>query len=563
MAAPLMEKRTMTRMSGGKALVESLYAHNVETVFGVLGSTLLPAYDALCDRSDIRLIAPRSEDGAVHMADAYTRVSGKPGVAMITVGAGAVASLSAMGEAYAESWPLLNIITQVPTPYLDQAKGVYHECPGQLDMFKPVTGWTHRVMSTAEIPDAVREAFRRMNSGRRRPVALEIPADLLRNEAEVEIGAPLPIDKVAVDDTAIARAADMLASAARPILWAGGGVVQAGAGKELQALAELLQAPILSTSGSRGIVSEDHPLMLGNLLTMAYAVESQVMDTADVMLALGTRLTERTTRSRRKDAESDVTGRSAKGWTMRIPKKLIHADIDQGEFGKNYPPELTIHGDAKDVLVKLIAALRAKGMPTRASRTADIGAIKAAARKELRQRVPAEMEMIDGIREALPRDTIVSAQSIVGHWTRYTLEMYQPASFLFANTFGSMGYAFHAAIGAKIACPNRPVVAFSGDGGFMFGAGELATIAHYRLNIPIVIFNNGGYKILNNTQRRRFGRTIGTELTNPDFIKLGEAFGFRTARAKGTVELKKALQEALVADSPTMIEVPIEFVPYR
>jgi acetolactate synthase-1/2/3 large subunit len=173
------------------------------------------------------------------------------------------------------------------------------------------------------------------------------------------------------------------------------------------------------------------------------------------------------------------------------------------------------------------------------------------------------MKMIDAIREALPRDAIVAAQSIIGHWTRYVLPMYQPRCFLFANTFGSMGYSFHAAIGAKIAFPDRAVVALCGDGGFMFGAGELATIAHYRLNMPIVIFNNGGYKILNNTQRRRFGRTIGTELTNPDFIKLGEAFGFRTARANGPAELKQALQEAIVADSATMIEVPIELVPYR
>lgn len=553
----------MTRMSGGKALVESLYAHNVETVFGVLGSTLLPAYDALCDRSDIRLIAPRSEDGAVHMADAYARVTGKPGVAMVTVGAGAVASLSAMGEAYAESWPVLNIVTQVPTPYLDQARGVYHECPAQLEMFKHVTGWAHRVKSTAEIPEAVREAFRRMNSGRRRPVALEIPADLLRNEEDVEIPAPAPIERVAVDEARVARAADMLAGASRPVIWAGGGVVHARAGRELQEIAELLQAPILSTSGSRGIVSEEHPLMLGNLLTMAYTVESKVLDTADAMLAIGTRFSERTTRTRRKDAESDVTGRSAKGWTMRMPKRLIHVDIDPGEFSKNYPPELAIHGDARDVLQRLIAVLRAKPMPPRPPRGEEIVAVKAAARKELRDRVPAEMEMIDAIREALPRDTIVAAQSIVGHWTRYALPMYQPNSFLFANTFGSMGFSFHAAIGAKIACPNRPVVAFCGDGGFMFGAGELATIAHYRLNIPVVIFNNGGYKILNNTQRRRFGRTIGTELTNPDFVKLGEAFGFRTCRANGSAELKQALQQALAADAPTMIEVPIEFVPYR
>ena len=553
----------MARMSGGKALVETLYKHHVETVFGVLGSTLLPAYDALCDRSDIRLIAPRGEDGAVHMADAYTRVSGKPAVAMITVGAGAAASLSAMGEAYAESWPLLNIVTQVPTPYLDMAKGVYHENPGQLDMFKPVTKWAHRVTKTEDIPGAVQEAFRRMNSGRRRPVVLEIPADLLRNEADVEIPGPAPLDPMPVNDAALGRAADLLLAAARPVIWAGGGTVQAGAGKALQEVAELLQAPIISTSGSRGIVSEEHPLMLGNLLTMAYTVESRALDTADAMLGIGTRFSERTTRSRRKDAESDVTGRSAKGWTMRFPKNLVHVDVDPAEFNLNYPAALTVQADAKEFLEKLAVVLRAKLKSPRPSRVQEITAIKADAWKELRERVPAEMEMIDAIREALPRDAIVAAQSIIGHWTRYVLPMYQPGCFLFANTFGSMGYSFHAAIGAKIAHPNRAVVALCGDGGFMFGAGELATIAHYRLNMPIIVFNNGGYKILNNTQRRRFGRTIGTELTNPDFIKLGEAFGFHTARANGPAELKQALKTAIAADTATLIEVPIELVPYR
>jgi acetolactate synthase-1/2/3 large subunit len=193
----------------------------------------------------------------------------------------------------------------------------------------------------------------------------------------------------------------------------------------------------------------------------------------------------------------------------------------------------------------------------------EIGAVKREAREELIERVPAEIELLDAIRKVLPKDTIVAAQSIAGHWARYALPMYEPSSFLFANTFGSMGFAFHAAIGAKIACPERPVVAFCGDGGFMFGCGELATIAHYRLNIPIVVFNNGGYKILNNTQRRRYGRTIGTELTNPDFVKLGESFGFRACRANGPAELMSALRDALAADAATMIEVPIEFVPYR
>ena len=553
----------MARMSGGKALVESLNVHGVETVFGVLGSTLLPVYDALCDRSDIRLIAPRGEDGAVHMADAYARVSGKVGVAMVTVGAGAVASLSAMGEAYAESWPVLNIVTQVPTPYLDQDKGVYHECPRQLEMFKPVTGWAHRVTSVAEIPEAVREAFRRMRSGRPRPVALEIPADLLRNEDDVNIRAPAEIEPVAADEAAIAKAAELLAKAERPLLWAGGGVVKAQAGRELLALAELLQAPILGTNGSRGVVSEDHPMMLGNVLTMCSTVETKILETADVMLALGTRFSERATRTRRKDAEADVTGRSAKGWTIRIPKQLIHVDIDESEFGKNYKPTLAVRGDAREVLQALLERLGGNGARQRPSRVREISAVKREAREELIKRVPAEVELLDAIREVLPKNTIVAAQSIAGHWARYALPMYEPSSFLFANTFGSMGFAFHAAIGAKIACPDKPVVAFCGDGGFMFGCGELATIAHYRLNIPIVVFNNGGYKILNNTQRKRYGRTIGTELTNPDFVKLGESFGFRACRANGSSELMSALRDALAADGPTMIEVPIEFVPYR
>src|SRR5205085_704815 len=198
--------------------------------------------------------------------------------------------------------------------------------------------------SVAEIPEAVREAFRRMRSGRPRPVALEIPADLLRNEDEVNSRPPAEIERVAADEAAIAKAAELLAKAQRPLLWSGGGVVKAQAGPELQALAELLQAPILGTNGSRGVVSEDHPLMLGNVLTMCSTVETKILETADVMLALGTRFSERATRTRRKDAEADVTGRSAKGWTIRIPKQLIHVDIDDSEFGKNYKPTLAVRG---------------------------------------------------------------------------------------------------------------------------------------------------------------------------------------------------------------------------
>ncbi len=553
----------MPRMTAAKAMIETLAVNGVDTVFGVLGSTLFEAYNELFEHPQIRLITPRGEDGALHMADAYARVTGKVGVGMITVGAGAAYSVSAMGEAYAESIPVLNIVTQVPTPYLDQEKGIYHECKDQMGFFRPVTGWCHRITTAAEMAPAIDEAFKRMRSGRPRPVMLEIPADVLKMEADVVIPPRAQGTKPEVKAQDVSRAADALAAARAPLLWAGGGAVGAGAGGELAALAEMLGAPILSTNGSRGIVSDENPLMIDNIMTMSPIIESEILNTADVMLALGTRFSERATRSTDKKAALDVTGRSAKGWTIKIPEHLIHVDIDPGEFNHNVSAAHAVHADARDFLQKLIAELKARKYKPPEPRVERIAMIKDRAHAGLRERVPVEMQLLADLRKVLPRNGIVAAQSILGHWARYALDMYEPGKFLFANTFGSMGYAFHAAIGAKIACPERPVVALCGDGGFMFGCGELATIAHYKLPIVLVIFNNGGFKILQNTQKKRFGRHIGTDLTNPDFMKLGDAFGFATARIDDLAQLAPAIGEGLARDRATLIEVPIEFKPYR
>ena len=553
----------MPRMTAAKAMIETLAVNGVDTVFGVLGSTLFQAYDELYEHPQIRLITPRGEDGALHMADSYARVTNKIGVGMITVGAGAAYSVSAMGEAYAESIPVLNIVTQVPTPYLDQEKGIYHECKDQMGFFRPVTGWCHRITKPEEMAPAIEEAFRRMRSGRPRPVMLEVPADVLKMEAEVVIPPAAQGAKPAVKAQDVARAADALTAAKSPLLWAGGGAVRSGAGGELATLAEMLGAPILGTNGSRGIVSDDNPLMIDNIMTMSPIIEDEILNTADVMLALGTRFSERATRSTDKKAALDVTGRSAKGWTIKIPKNLIHVDIDPAEFNHNVPAAQTVHADARDFLQKLIAELKARKYKLSEPRVERIAMIKDRAHAGLRERVPIEMQLLADLRKVLPRNGIVAAQSILGHWARYTLDMYEPGKFLFANTFGSMGYAFHAAIGAKIACPERPVVALCGDGGFMFGCGEMATIAHYKLPIVLVIFNNGGFKILQNTQKKRFGRHIGTDMTNPDFMKLGDAFGFATACIDDLAQLAPEIAAGLARDRATLIEMPIEFKPYR
>lgn len=551
----------MARMDGGRSVVESLRVHGVRTVFGVVGSTLFSVFDALYDDPQISLITPRGEDGAGHMADAYARVTGEAGVCLFTIGAGAAYGLSAIGEAYADSVPVLVICTQIPSQYLDKNKGVYHECQDQLMMFRPVTSWCHRISHVGEISGAIREAFYRMRSGRPRPVMLEIPADVLSEQADINIAQPAPLSVLAPSDDLIKAAAKALQSAKCPVIWAGGGVVSAQAGEDLKELADLLQAPVFGTSTSKGILSDDYPLMLGNILTQSSIIESQILNTADVMLALGTRFSERATRSTDTQAGRDAIGRSTKGWTVRLPNNLIHVDIDSGEFGRNYAPSLAIHADVRLTLRKLLDTLRSKKLPPRKPNASQIQELKLAARGDIRKRFPEEIELLEELRRVIPNDAIVSAQSIPGHWARFAFPMYQPASFLFAYSFGSMGYAFHAAIGAKIALPKRSVIALCGDGGFMFGCGEMATIAHYRLPIPIVIFNNNGFKILQTSQRRRFGRVIGTDLTNPDFVKLGESFGFRTDRVTDIPALGRSIKKAFSADAPTLIEAVLDFRP--
>lgn len=552
----------MKRMDGGKAVVESLRAHGVQTVFGVVGSTLFSVYDALYDDPDIRLITPRGEDGAGHMADAYARVTGREGVCLFTVGAGAAYGLSAIGEAYADSIPVLVICTQIPTKYLDQNKGVYHECRDQLAMYEPVTGWCTRVTRAEDIPGVIAEAFTRMRSGRPRPVMIEIPADVLSAACDALIPQPATMAPSSPDRAAVTSAVNLLLAARRPVIWAGGGVVRAGAGAQLQLLAERLSAPVLSTSTSKGVMPDDHPLMFGNILTQSQRIEAEIVNQADLVLAIGTRFSERATRSTNPQAGRDAIGRSVQGWTVRMPDKLIHVDVDATEFGKNYAPTLAIQADAGAFLSEVLAALPASARGAgKVGNEARFQALKAEARADIKQRFPEEMELLDALRRAIPRDAIVSAQSIPGHWARFAFEMYQPASFLFAYSFGSMGYAFHAVIGAKLAQPERPVIALCGDGGFMFGVGEMATIAQYQLPIPVVIFNNSGFKILQTSQKRRYGRVIGTDMVNPDFIKLGDSFGFRTERVTTIAALATSIQTAFAAAGPTLIEAVIEFTP--
>jgi acetolactate synthase-1/2/3 large subunit len=536
----------MTKLTGGQAVVKTLEAEGAEVAYGILGSHCMPTFDALAD-SSIRLIVPRCEDAAGHMADAYTRVSNNPGVVLTTVGPGACGVSNAMGEAYNESWPMMHVSTQIMTQYMGQEKGMYHDGPNQKDMFKPVSSWQHTVTSAGEIPEAINEGYRRMRTGRPRPVFIEIPSDVLINEDDIKILPRANVTPPPIKDSELKDSLNLIINAKRPLLWFGGGTVKANAMAEVKQLAEMLQAPVLCTNGSKGVLSEDHPLALGNLLTISDTLQNELLAKADVVLGVGIRFSQRAT----------------KQWTVPMPETVIHADIDKAEFGKNYKAKVTVEGDAKVFLQSLLTALEKKGFKAEKNRCDEISALKIKAIEELKKKQPAVFDILLEIRDMLPRDAIVASQSIMGHWTRFGFECYQPGSFLFANTFGCMGFAFHAAVGAKAAFPDRKIIAFCGDGGFTYGSGELATLQQYNLAMPIIIFNNGGYSIIRQRQDAKYGRNIGTVLTNPDYVQLAKAYGFKGIKINNPDELAPAIRKALNDNTTWIIEVPFEFEGYR
>ncbi len=530
----------MANMTGGQAIVGQLKAEGVDTIFGIIGESTYSLYDALYDEPDIRHYTTRNELGAASMADGYARVTGRPGVCFSTVGPGATHTLSALGEAFAESSPVLHITGQIEADLVGQDRGVYHESPDQLALFEPLTMWAFRARSVADIPWAIHEAFRLFKTRRPQPVHIEVPRDIIAGTGDADILPSEEYEPARAETSDVRRAVQMLLQADRPIVYSGGGVTRSGAGAELTTLAEMLQAPVVNTCVGKGTIPADHPLSMGHLM-MTPPVRALIED-ADVMLAVGTKFTHRATAN----------------WGIKMPRHLVQIDIDSSQFGLNYPAELCLEGDARAVLQQVLEEVVKAGPLERPSRAAEVEAARTAGYDGLRERFPRQLRILEEIRELLPRDGILCAQSIIGHWSRVAFPSYEPRTYLYANSFGSIGWSFQAGFGAKFALPDRKVMTICGDGGLMLNCGELAGAVENGVKMPVVVFNNGGYYIMKLGQEKLFnGRHIGVDLHNPDFVKLAEAFGARGVRVDSMDEFKPALKEALDADALTLIEYPI------
>ena len=529
----------MTRMTGGQALAKSLYLEGVRVIFGLPGVQLYHALDGLQGEPGIRFITTRHEQATTYMADGYARAGGGIGTAMMVPGPGLQNASAGIGTAFAASSPILVVSGQIERDLIGADRGILHEVNDQLDTIRPVTKWAKRILDPAEIPDAVHEAFYHLKTGRPRPVEIEIPPETLADLADVELREPEEYPHPAADGAAVQTGARILAEAVNPLIWAGGGVISSGAEAALLRVAEYLQAPVITTPEGKGAISERHPLALGahRLRNDPVAREEPNFD---AILAVGTRM-------------------ANPAWLGG--QRIVQIDIDPEELGRNYENTFGIAGDARQTLESLyqnLAGLTA----ARASREGEISALRQR-RAETSLRVEPQESLTATIRNAMPEDGIlISGMTQIGYYCRSFYPVYQPRTFLTSSYSGNLGYAFPVALGAKVAQPDKAVVAVSGDGGFLFNSQELATAVQHGINVVVVVFNDNAYGNVLRDQVNRFdGRIYGAALHNPDFVKLAEAYGARGVRAEGAGQLESALREALAIDAPTLIEVPVQAMP--
>ena len=528
-------------MTGGEAVVDALTAHGVDTVFGIPGAHNLSVYDALLD-GNIRHIQARHEQGAAFMADGYARASGRIGVCLVTSGPAALNTLTSLGTAYSDSSPVLCIASQIPTAGIGYEKGYLHECTDQLACFHPVTGWAKRAESVASISNLLRDAFAHMLNGRSRPTFLEIPCDILDAVDETEACYPREVSRLQPKPEDVATAAKHLRFSKNPVIWIGGGVIASNAGQELCQLAEKLQPPVFTTVLGKGAIPEDHPLSAGTAILHPTAQE--FVANCDVMLAIGTRFTEEETC----------------GWKLRLPKTLIHIDVDSRELHRNYPATAGITGDARESLKSLNEAL--SDMDKRPENAAKVANLKKAIFRDCRAIAPEGVDLVQTLQDVFPRDTIlVSDLTVAAYWCRRLLELYDPRSNIYPWGFCTLGFGLPAAIGAKLACPDRPVVCLTGDAGFLFNSQELAVSVECNIPVVIIIFNDNGYGALRPQQVHRFGRTHSVDAYNPNFVDLSQAYGVHAKRVDEISHLGSALKEALNTDATALIEVNVTVPP--
>lgn len=524
-------------MTVSSFLIESLQASGTGVFFGLPGVHALGLWNAL-EKAGARYIGFRHEQAAAHAADGYGRITGNPGVVLLSTGPGALNAVSALAEALVSSSPVVAITSAIPSSLTGKQKGYLHDSKDLQPAFASVTRFSARANSADEIPELIAAALEASLGSRPGPSLLEIPTDLL--DAGLAAAAQgFSRTRLQPDPQQIEEAAFLLGIAARPVIWAGGGILRSGASAELTELAEATGAPVITTFMGKTAIAQDHPLSIGTFVRQPEAI--QLLADADLLLAVGTRFS------------AMATG----NWKMTLPPQLIHIDIDPTEIGCNYPARLGIVADAKTALGSLTRALRDKNKGNDPpARQEEVARIRKSVLERARQTGPREMEFLDAIRAVLaPATPVVADMNVASYWAWPFFETTVPNTFHTPYGYASLGWAFPAALGIT-AATNRPAVALCGDGGFQYHLQELATAAQHSLPVITIVFNDQSWGVLKAFELSRYQTDFGTALPSPNFPALAASFGIRSARAEDPPTLAASLKEALHRGGPALIEVP-------
>jgi acetolactate synthase-1/2/3 large subunit len=521
-------------VKGGDILIECLKAQGVSAVFGMPGTQNIQIYDALLQRGTgtIDHYLVRHEYAATQMADGYARATGEPGVAITVPGPGASNASTGILEAFTDCAPVLLITGQSDSSlYSKHPSKMFHGLD-QMRFFESITKYCAIAHTVDEIPLVVENAFKAMRSGRPGPTMLEFPMDVVTGEGEVRIPPRVERSELPPPDEAdLSTAVETIRNAKMPVIFAGSAVFHSNARNELRLLAEKLNAPVIVTRNGKGVLPEDHPLALQ--ICYGY-LGREALERADCLIGIGPRFTSIDTRN----------------WSLELPQPFIQIDEDANEIGLEYPCDVGVVGDLKLTLQALIEDV-APGQ----NGWDEILA-------ELRTKFDAQpsLPIIHELQDVLPRDTIYAIDvHALGYASFAELPIYDPRTFLYPNIGVALGHAYPAAIGAKVAHPDRPVICFSGDGGFLMGAVEMATAMKYGINVVAIVVNDGALSAIKGSQLKGCeGRTIDTDLLNPDFVEFAQSFGAYAKRVENLGDFKDTLRDALAAEKPALIEVMLQ-----
>jgi acetolactate synthase I/II/III large subunit len=540
----------MVEMIGAKALITSLEKEGVDIVFGLPGGANLPIYDELVD-ANFRHVLVRHEQAAAHMADGYARIKRKAGVCMATSGPGATNLITGIATAHADSIPMVAITGQVPVAMI--GKDAFQETD-IIGIANPCTKYAFQPRKAVEIPEIVKKAFYITESGRPGPVLVDIPKDVQQEKTEIEFPDLIKVRgyKPAFDPdlSQIEKALGLIMKAEKPIIMAGGGVILSGAFNELQALAEILMCPVVTTFKGKGSFPENHPLAMGPIGMHGHAEANKIIIEADCIIAIGARFSDRSV------GRFDEFGKGM---------SIIHLDVDPAEIGKNKSVDVAVVGDVKSSLRTLVKMLTTKGIrkdPDNSwlKRRKELIDYYTSTIKDYSREITAK-KTLKKLRELLPAEAIVTTE--VGQcqmWASLHFDVITPGTFFSSTGLGTMGFGFPASIGAKAAKPDVPVIDIAGDGSFNMTENSLAVSVLEKLPVIVFLLNNYMLGMVAQWQRTFYNRRyMGVEQNRcPDYVKLAESYGAQGLRVQSLNELEKAIKAGLSSDVATVIDIPID-----